>query len=289
MNFKSRAKKVRKVIDPITEIMSHAKKPGVTIIIDPDESTSTSKSGSAYSYDSKSKILTINASSPLFSDEHNRQFLLEIIRSSFDAGGLIFKSEKSDLLKEYSSYYKKNLNEDILNVFRKIISHADYEALKMSFFVREESKKGRPIHSLRNDIKDKFGDRGLNIANLCTAGYFESELHEIYKRDTVNIEEFKRYYDLVVTQKARALFVHSNMTPNEVMSQVIKMVEKARKYHIDDFRIHGIGQSNIDTITKAIKLLEEESEDFQEGLFTIDLTSKEPYSIVYTVKIEKED
>ena len=78
----------------------------------------------------------------------------------------------------------------------------------MSLFLRSELKRNRNVSGYKNDIREQFGERGANIANLCTAGYFENEFMPLY---ALSHEEFKEYYELAVKEKARALFVHAYM------------------------------------------------------------------------------
>ncbi len=222
-----------------------AKKKGVTIVLDMDDSSQEAKMDSAYSYSSHSKTLTIVASSL---EAQDKPLLLEIIKKVFTGGGLIWKDSKEETLDSYNEYSAQNTDGKILGFFQGIMPPDDFIALKLSLYLRSEQLKGKNIHSYKQDIRDRFGDRGSNIANLCSAGYFENEFMPLY--NLVSKEEFAEYYEIAIGKKARALFVHFGMDAEEIQSAFEQMVEKAEKYHMHDFRIHGLGEKNVENIKK---------------------------------------
>jgi hypothetical protein len=230
-------------LDTAEKIKQLSNKKGVTIFIDMDDHTEESKMGSAYSYSSKTKILTIVASILILKD---RQLLLDIIKKSFTGGGLILKSSSEGVLEAYQKYSLNNTDKNILEFFQGIIPRDDYNALKVSLYLRYEQKMGKNIYSDKKDIRDRFGERGANIANLCTAGYFENEFYPLF--NAAPRELFNEYYELAVGQKARALFIHAGMKKDEIEIAFNEMLEKAVKYHMNDFRIHGLGNQNVSII-----------------------------------------
>lgn len=255
----AKKKRTLKIINTSDEIKRHANMHGVSIILDWDGSTDMSRSGSLYSYDSKEKELIINVCGLQLSD---KPLILELIKKTYNDGELVWKYSKNEALHSYGKFSQESKANDILQLFSKILSKDDFDALKMSFYVRDLSKKKIPIHTHKMDIKDRFGDRGVNICNLCSAGYFENELKSLYDHDTV--PEFNKYYELVVGKKARALFVHSGMSVHDIETEVLVMVDKAIKYHMSDFRIHGIGKLNVACIKKFVsERTEEDKENYE--------------------------
>lgn len=223
-------------------------KKGITIILDFQDDLILTKVDSIFSYNEKSKILNILVSKL---EDANKALLIKIIRKVHETDGLILKQSKDDELISYSNYISDS-GEDkkILDFFINKLPNDDYFALKMSLFLRNQAKSEKNIFPYKMDIRDKFGDRGVNIANLCSAGYFE-EFISFYK--AVSKETFDNYYEMVVGARARALFVNFTMNVAEIEKQINIMVEKAINYHMPDFRVHGKGKNNVSNINEFIK------------------------------------
>lgn len=236
-----------KYVSAIERIKSIIKKKGVTVIIDFDENSTLSLMGSMYSYEPKSKILEIVAPEL---GKVNKQLLLKLIKEHWNEVGLLVKQTTSDKLDSYNDYTSNNTDEKTLKFFSGILTANDYSALKMSLFLRSLSEKGKNVYNYKIDIRDRYKERGANIANLCTAGYFE-EFMKLYLK--IPKEEFFEYYELVVGVKARALFVHSKMNGKEIEKEVNKKVDQAAKYHLGYFRVHGRGKTNVAAIDKFVK------------------------------------
>lgn len=199
---------------------------------------------SCYSYEPKSKTLKIVV--PLLR-EKNKKLFFKIIRKVHDEGGLIWKESKTETLNSYVSYLAKNPDQDISQFFSGILPPDDYSALRMSLFLRAQSKRGFKIDDLKRDISNRFGTRGNNITNLCSAGYFE-QFQELYMK--VPKAEFYKYYEMVVGERAKALFIHRGMNINDIECEVDTTVEKALKYHMQDFKIHAKGDGNVKLTVK---------------------------------------
>lgn len=240
----------------ITQIHKILKKKGVYINLVTDTEDQWAQFGTPYVWDKSSKELTLII--PNFPTGKEKRELFKIIRKVHQEEGLFLRKDKLDTLDALVDYKTEKTHKKILDYFEYIIPHQDFLALKMALFLRIESEKGKNIQKYKQDIKNKFGDRGNNIANLCTAGYFDDEFQTIPNND------FMDYYERVVGEKARALFVHNRMNCDEIEIEVNKLVKKAKKYHMTDFRLHGKGKINVDEINKFAK----------------SRTGKEPYKII---------
>jgi hypothetical protein len=236
-----------------------SEKKGVTIILDFDDSSSLAEIESFYSYVEKGKVLTISV--PRLNNA-NTELLHKIIRKIHSQGELILKQGKEESLAAYSRYLKNNTDKDTLDFFTSILKNPDdVAALKMAFFIRSESKKGLSIIQYKRDIIQKFGDRGANIANLCTAGYFEKEIRPYFM--VAPKGEFYDYYEKVVALKARALFIHSSMNETEIEDLLFSMVDKAKKYHMQNPHIHAMGKKNVENIKRFVSKRNEEEDQFE--------------------------
>ena len=269
---RGRVTTVPKIIQEIKETSS---KKGVTVILDFNPDSNLSNMGSMYSYDSKSKILTLCA--PNLSRE-DKPFLLEYIRSIHEEGEFIWKESKNDGLSSVKKYSEENKDAKILQFFSSLISTDDSVALKMSLFLRNQAKLKKDITAYKQDIVERFGSRGSNISNLCSAGYFEQLMNSYNDSEHV---EFMKYYDLVVGKRAKALFVNTHMKPGHLKKQIEEMVKKAEHYHTDNFRIHGIGAANVSTIKTAISQIGGEVD------YIIRKTFESKSAIEYVVEITR--
>lgn len=276
----NKKKRPLKSYDP-TDIAKHARKKGVTIIFDDTGTTQEAKIDSPYSFSEKTKTLTI-VTQILIRTIKGRTALQEVIKIAYDSGGLILKDDSGQILRAYREYLDKNPYKEILSFFEDKIPADDYTALKMSLYLRSEEKTGTNIWRYKEDIRSRFGDRGANIANLCTAGYFENEFMPLYKN--LSREDFSSYYELAVGKKARALFVHRGMDLEGLKKEFETILIKALRYHMDNFRIHGIGESNVSIIKKLIKYLRSS----QDNRFTINIVfqRERPYVIDVDCHVE---
>ena len=241
--------------DRIKELAS---KKGVTIFLDFNENSDLANMGSCYSYEKNDKILEISAN---LLHKVDKDLLHEIIRKVHEDGELLWKSTKKQVLLNYTEYAKAGNSSDknILQFFTDVMPKGDYDALKMALYLRDQNAKGRDISVYRKDIRDRFGERGTNISNLCSAGYFDSEFQKLYNE--VSKEEFKEYYEIAVGKKARALFVNVHMDEDQIQQEFEVMLAKAIKYHMSEFRIHGKGKTNVVNIKKFITNLQITAED----------------------------
>lgn len=256
-------------------INKHAFKKGVTIILDFDGTSQEAQMGYSVSYDPKRKILSV-----VVSQIDDKELIFELIRKVHSNGDLIWKSTKEETLSSYKDYSDSGKDYDLLSFFGGKLTNADYEALKMACFIRNEMLNNRNIYEYKKDIRVRFGDRGANISNLCSAGYFEKEFIPLY--NTLSHSEFSEYYELAVGKKARALFVHANMGEFQIEEEFNKMIDKAQKYHMTDFRVHGLGENNVNAIKAFFSQREEEPDEN----FTIQLMYEKQYptlSIEYIV------
>jgi hypothetical protein len=237
-------------------IRKHAFKKGVTIVLDFEGTSQEAQMSYSASFDPQTKILSI-----VVSQVSDKELIFEIIKKVHSDGDLIWKTTKEETLSSYKDYSEAGKDNDILAFFAGILTPGDYEALKMACFIRNEMLNQRNIYEYKKDIRVRFGDRGANISNLCSAGYFEKEFMPLYKE--VNKTDFFEYYELAVGKKARALFIHSSMGEAEIEEEFTKMVDKAQRYHMVDFRIHGLGENNVNTIKSFFaNRIEEPDEKF---------------------------
>jgi histidyl-tRNA synthetase len=140
----------------------------------------------------------------------------------------------------------------------------DLAAIRMSLHMKtHHDKENKVIVSrMKQEICQKFGDRGKNISNLCTAGYFESFviplLQECRSNTALNDDVFKSYFNIIIEESAFSIFVNSRMSQDDVVTKIKEQIEKNTKYGIHYLVIHGIGETNVKNISHALADLENE-------------------------------
>ncbi|MBS3076375.1 hypothetical protein J4481_01380 [Candidatus Pacearchaeota archaeon] len=133
-----------------------------------------------------------------------KQKLRQIFRDKVEGGGEIFEINSFKLLSELYNYQKsKGEDKKILDFFSSLIPKEDLEALESSLFLRRKFNEKKDIRKLKEDIRRRFGDRGNNIANLCTAGYFEKFLIPLFNSSK---EDFERIYEVVISKLVLVIF-----------------------------------------------------------------------------------
>jgi hypothetical protein len=143
------------------------------------------------------------------------------------------------------------------------------------------------IKHLKRQIIDKYGDKGRNIANLCSAGYLESFLIPLYdslKSDSENEEsaknKFKIKYQSIVRDLPFTVFVSSKISQKELDEEIQRKMQSGTSF-ID---LHGIGKTNVQAVRKAIEHIE--------GKVAIKKSIKEENTIIFAkiifpIKIDK--
>ncbi|MFH1895824.1 MAG: hypothetical protein ABIJ74_04620, partial [archaeon] len=212
-----------------------------------------SKNGEMF-FNNETKTIEINLAKIKEEEKKTIKELINDFTEDSKENILLEKTTESQLNNIYK-YEKENDDAQVLNFFEKIISPEDYDALESSLYLRSEFKKGNDITKIKIDIIAKFGDRGKNICNLCSANYFEGFLIPLYN---LSPEKFKELYQIVVEKTALTLFVSSNTSPEEITKSIISKLNISTKYGFNFIHIHGIGKHNLETIKKWV----DENKDF---------------------------
>jgi len=184
------------------------------------------------------------------SNEKQKRLKL-ILKENFEEENKLLENKSSMLLKELIEFQKtKGEDKGVLDFFKNIISNEDFEALESSLYLRRKFLNREDVKHLKEDIRMRFGDRGNNIANLCTAGYFENFLMPLFNSSK---NDFNKIYEVVVSRSAIAVFVHSQMNDSKISQEIRMKLELSKKYGIKFLHIHGIGENNIKIIKRCIE------------------------------------
>lgn len=248
----SGSRKRRKSDPYFVEIDRCLKKKGAILLL-VGEGSDLDQQDLPYAFNTKDKILEVNI---LKMTGEERLLLQEKIREQLASNFLILKKTTQDEVAEIKKYTEKNTDKKLLSFFNGRLPADDYSALRMSLFLRVQKKLGKDVNGYKSDIRDRFGDRGASISNLCSEGHFE-DLKRWVEDNNIDSEGFRRYYEIMVEKRATAMFVNSHMTSATMESLFTEMVAKAKKYHVRQFSIHGLGASNVNLIKGFTSGLEE--------------------------------
>ncbi len=193
-------------------------------------------------------------------DKKELSRLQEIIRGVVGKKeALLLEEGDKKTLDEFSGVDRKKENRELIDFFRGKIAASDLEALRAGLYIREVFDRGEPAWNLKSSVIQKYGKRGANIVNLCTAGYFTSYIKPLYKRmfsqSNFSPEEFNKIYDEIVTQYPFAVFVGQRMSEKELEAEVKSKMEMNKKYGINQLNLHGIGEDNVSKIQRLLERL----------------------------------
>lgn len=214
-----------------------------------------------YFYDQENRILHL-ALDKL--PKETLEKIPEITQQYINEGNRLLEKNTDGLLENLYKYNKDNKDKSILSFFKPIIPFSDLEALEASLFLRYTFVQNNCVNNLKSDIRKRFGDRGNNIANLATAGYFEEFLMPLYNDSQ---EMFKKIYDDVVSKSIVAVFVHRGMEPDEITLKISERIKISKKYGIRFIHIHGISKSNVEKINICIKENKEYFDFFEKKIY----------------------
>lgn len=170
--------------------------------------------------------------------------------------GLVIEDSSQKLLQDFQSVDSRSQTQKEIEFFTGKIPQKDIEILRASIYLKSVADKGDSIHDLKADIIARFGERGKNICNLYSAGYFDSQIKPLYEGVGIyDLLKFSQIYEQIVTESPYAVFIHSGMSDKEVSEIVKHKMEISKKYGIKYLNIHGIGKENVDKITVLIKEL----------------------------------
>lgn len=212
------------------------------------------KSNNKIEYVDKRTIINIGAVD--FTEDNATEFK-KFLKDYVSEDGLILKEEAQKKVELIRETEETDENKKLLTFFTGKLPHEDFEILRASLVVRTEFKnRSKSVADLKQDISQRYGLRGRNIVNLCTAGYFDSVIKPLYeemeKKPNFSIELFHQRYNVIVMQSPFAVFVNSVISDEELEQNVRSKIEQNKKYGIKSLNIHGLGETNVLKITNLL-------------------------------------
>jgi hypothetical protein len=120
------------------------------------------------------------------------------------------------------------------------------------------------VSPIKADIVKRFGDRGKNIANLCSASYFEDfigplwdVIHGSVKQKNEADKHFNDIYELIIKNGLLAIFVHHRMSKEKLTALVQGKIDESKRYGFslvsDYIYIHALSEHNVRTVIDWIE------------------------------------
>ncbi|HXS99389.1 MAG TPA: hypothetical protein VN915_01830 [Elusimicrobiota bacterium] len=178
----------------------------------------------------------------------------EILKDGFFNRGQTFvEKTSSDTILEVRKVEAKN--QEILDALKPFVSADDHMAVRAALFLRDEYQAGKNVNKLKHQMVTRFGKRGANIANLCSAGYLDGVPDQIEKaRQSPGFaeERLRKWFDLFVAESAFAVFVKAEDNETATRKFIVEKITTNASYGIHRLVIHGIGKDNLNKIRKVV-------------------------------------
>lgn len=172
----------------------------------------------------------------------------ELIRLSVANEGGIIEEDTEKLIEDVSGFRKNDKNIRFIDELKLKIPKKDLPIWEAALYIRSVHVRGVSVDTLIKNLKLRYGDRGNNIAKLCTAGYLEDIILPIYDElsnsPDFNVEGFNSRYEIIVTKYPFAVFVAHATPDDEVLKEIRTKIEYNKTYGISTLNIHTIGKDN---------------------------------------------
>ena len=137
---------------------------------------------------------------------------------------MILEDKTAKMVNDVNSLEADSEQIKLLEFYKPIISSQDLEILRASLVIKRLYDKGQVVGYLKEGLVLRYGERGNNISNLCTAGYFETMIKPLYEQmitqSDFSMDKFSERFESIVMQYPFAVFVGSSMTYENLKKEV---------------------------------------------------------------------
>lgn len=220
---------------------------------------SDSKKEEPHTYNSDTNTLNVN-SSKLVKEEFEK-FSKEVT-GAIDAEFTVIEDETTSRVHEIIEEEESAESQNILKFLSGKISGKDLQIVRAALYIRRRASKHETIDHLKLDLIKRYGQRGNNVSNLCSAGYFEEYVIPLYKiledhfqNNDAALIEFQKIFDRLVDELPFTIFV--SIKTRNLKEEIVKKLEVSKKYGLKFLNIHGIGQANVSKIQEVLSQIEQ--------------------------------
>ncbi|MGD0336705.1 MAG: hypothetical protein ABSB18_06360 [Candidatus Omnitrophota bacterium] len=217
------------------------------------------------SYDPETKTCNLNLKN-LGQDSKKEILSLDLL----DEGRILLQDACKNTIEEFRSQEKSSETQERLKFLDKKIPPEDLNIWRAALYLKycyNTKELNHKVSIIKYQIIQKYGDKGKNIANLCTAGYLEEWLIPSYDKlkETLTDEdlakiEFGKIYSNFVNQLPFTIFVSHVMTRDELRKEILRRKE----FGIAFVNIHAIGDVNVLKVKAVVVDIEKEREHCDE-------------------------
>lgn len=192
--------------------------------------------------------------------------LKEIIRTAaLDESGAILNQDCTPIVDEALKALPDI--EATAKRFLTIIPPSDIPLLHACLFLRMQHKVGGNVSNLKEQISRTYGQRGRNLANLCSAGYLEDwfwPLYETLLRSNPDDPEaaraiFRTIYNGIVIDLPWTEFVSTGTSANKSTSHIVEKMKHNIQNGVRFINIHGIGDANVKKINAILPEIQKQT------------------------------
>lgn len=162
---------------------------------------------------------------------------------------LVIEAESKSELDSYQAYNAGAAKDSSLQDLLTVVKPSDTPLLRSAFYLRKVHQDGNGVGNLKRDIVERYGERGKNVSNLCSAGYFETVvfpmLEELKSQDGFTAELFQERFEVIINSYPFAVFVSVQSNVSSAVAEVVNKIEVNKKYGIRKLKVHAIGHANI--------------------------------------------
>lgn len=201
-----------------------------------------------------------------------KRLLQKVLREAVEEGGVpLLEISAEKTIEEVKQLDQSDEQRRIIDKLREIIPPGDVPILRVALFLRKKFQDGDPaVQELKQQLMQRYGDRGRRIANLASADYFQEAIIPLLDAMGYGKPEFKRAafqksYEIFIQESGFALFVHSGMSETTIRKTIFAKIKSNLKYGIKHLHIHGIGKSNLQNIRRAVAAIIEEYESIEKS------------------------
>lgn len=192
-------------------------------------------------------------------EKEEKEKLLGQLPPLLKEGVDVLEGEFKETRDDYNEKINIRKSQGLIEFFLDKIPASDIPILKASLYLRSVLESKGETQRIKKDIMLRYGDRGKNISNLCSAGYFENWIRPLYEKMSkfpwFTKKRFTTAYNEIVTYYPFATFVHRGMSEEEVEKEIVQKIETREQYGVNILNIHGIGQDNVAKIRNVVDKL----------------------------------
>jgi hypothetical protein len=187
-------------------------------------------------------------------NEEQEKELIKVYPEIRENNGLLLENKRYEIFKEHR---EECINTPILKFFKGKLKNEDYEALRISVYIKKKFSENEEIKPYLDDLHNKYGKRGNNINNLYGEGYFDSfiKLYYLSLEEEGRLNEFEKFFDKFVMEQPITYFVNQNKSQEKMNEELFLKIGKNKNYGIKRINIHGIGKLNANKINDFSEII----------------------------------